>query len=68
MTAAVALGKNPNAMPEFWYVADPERPEDVDAVAELEVRRDDPLRQLVGDDGRDGDHREREPLAARRRE
>ena len=43
-------------------MVDPERADDVHAVVEREVARDDVLRQLVGCDRREGDRRERDPL------
>src|SRR5579862_9606593 len=44
------------------HVVDPERADDVDAVAESEVADDDVLGQLVGRDGRQADGEEPEPL------
>ena len=49
-------------------VPDRQRPDDVDAVAERQVAGDDVLRHLVGDDGRDRDRRQQQPLQPGRRE
>jgi hypothetical protein len=49
-------------------VPDRERPDDVDSLAEPEIRGDEVLRHLVGYDRRERDRREREPLCARGRE
>ena len=63
ITIDVALEKSPNAIPEFctWWIEN--GPAMCDLLAERERARDDLLRQLVGDDGGDGDRAEPDPLA-----
>ncbi len=45
------------------HVMDRERPDDVHRIPQLELRSNDRLRHLVGDDCRQGDGNERDPLA-----
>ena len=45
------------------HVADPERPDDVDALVELQLPCDDVLGQLVRRDGGERDREQREPVA-----
>jgi hypothetical protein len=46
-------------------VPDLERPDDVDGLAQLELADHDLLRHLVGDDGREGDREQPDPVERR---
>ena len=58
-----AAPEQPEGDPGVLDVVDRERPDDVDAVAELERPADDLLRELIGEDRRAGDEREDRSIA-----